>query len=404
MSAAPTPSVAESASSAPVPHRIILVLAIAAFASACAFRICDPLLPQLSLEYGTSTGEAAAVVTIFAVAYGVFQFLFGPLGDRYGKYRTVTAAAFLCAVGSLGAALAPSLNGMLVARFLSGAAGAGIIPLAMAWIGDNVDYAQRQATLARFITGTIIGMAAGQLIGGLFADTIGWRAAFAMLAVIYLAAGVLLIRLRPVGTGMPQAVAPGFLAPIRNVLAYPWARIILLTVFLEGALVFGVLAFLPTYVQQRFDLGPTASGAIGGLFAVGGIGYVLISRRLISSLGEIGLVVSGGLVLMLACALYALGPAWTWCAVGSLLSGFGYYLIHSTLQTNATQMAPARRGTAVALFACCLFLGQSAGVATAAALVQRVDPQWLFGGTAVLLPLLGGFFAQALKRRTPGAA
>ncbi|WP_454690413.1 MFS transporter [Achromobacter aloeverae] len=389
---------------APVPHRIILVLAIAAFASACAFRICDPLLPQLSLEYGTSTGEAAGVVTIFAVAYGVFQFLFGPLGDRYGKYRTVTAAAFLCAVGSLGAALAPSLNGMLVARFLSGAAGAGIIPLAMAWIGDNVDYAQRQATLARFITGTIVGMAAGQLIGGLFADTIGWRAAFATLAAIYLAAGLLLMRLAPARAAAAQSGAPGLLAPIRSVLGYPWARAVLLTVFLEGALVFGVLAFVPTYVQQRFHLGPTASGAIGGLFAVGGIGYVLISRKLIDSLGEAGLVASGGLVLMVACALYALGPAWTWCAVGSLLSGFGYYLVHSTLQTNATQMAPSRRGTAVALFACCLFLGQSAGVALAAALVQRVDPQWLFGGTAVLLPLLGGCFSRALKRRAGSAA
>lgn len=399
MSAATTPSAAESVSAAPVPHRIILVLAIAAFASACAFRICDPLLTQLSLEYGTSTGEAAGVVTVFAVAYGVFQFLFGPLGDRYGKYRTVTAAAFLCAVGSLGAALAPSLNGMLVARFLSGAAGAGIIPLAMAWIGDNVDYAQRQATLARFITGTIIGMAAGQLIGGLFADTIGWRAAFATLAAIYLAAGMLLVRLTPARSDAERAVPSGFLGPIRNVLGYPWARTILLTVFLEGALVFGVLAFVPTYVQQRFHLGQTASGAIGGLFAVGGIAYVIISRRLIASLGEIGLVASGGLVLMAACVLYALGPTWMWCAAASLLSGFGYYLIHSTLQTNATQMAPARRGTAVALFACCLFLGQSAGVAIAAALVQRVEPHWLFGGTAVLLPLLGAFFAHALKRQ-----
>ncbi len=371
MSAAPSSSPSATSAPAPsasVPHRIILVLAIAAFASACAFRICDPLLPQLSREFGSTTGEAAAVVTIFAVAYGVFQFLFGPLGDRYGKYRTVTAAAFLCAVGSLGAAMAPSLNGMLVARFLSGAAGAGIIPLAMAWIGDNVDYAQRQVTLARFITGTIVGMAAGQLIGGIFADTIGWRAAFAALAAIYLAAGMLLVRLAPPRTDTP-AIGGGFIGPIRDVLRYPWARTVLLTVFLEGALVFGVLAFVPTYVQQRFGLGPTASGAIGGLFAVGGIGYVVVSRKLVARLGEPGLVASGGVILMLACALYALGPVWLWAAVGSLLSGFGYYLVHSTLQTNATQMAPARRGTAVALFACCLFLGQSAGVAIAAALV-----------------------------------
>ena len=58
---------------------------------------------------------------------------------------------------------------------LSGAAGAGIVPLSMAWIGDTVPYERRQATLARFLTGTILGMSAGQLAGGLFADTVGWR-------------------------------------------------------------------------------------------------------------------------------------------------------------------------------------------------------------------------------------
>ena len=51
--------------------------------------------------------------------------------------------------------------------FLAGGiAAAGVIPLAMAWIGDTVPYNQRQATLARLLTGTISGMMAGQLAGG----------------------------------------------------------------------------------------------------------------------------------------------------------------------------------------------------------------------------------------------
>ena len=49
---------------------------------------------------------------------------------------------------------------------LSGATAAGIVPLSMAWIGDNIPYERRQATLARYLTGTILGMGAGQLIGG----------------------------------------------------------------------------------------------------------------------------------------------------------------------------------------------------------------------------------------------
>ncbi len=380
-------------------NRVILLLALAGFASSCAFRICDPLLPLLSTEFAVSTGQAAQAVTLFAVAYGIFQFLFGPVGDRYGKYRTITVATLLCAVGSIGVALAPSMDTMLFARLLSGAAGAGIVPLSMAWIGDNVDYAERQPTLARFVSGTIVGMAAGQLIGGLFADTLGWRWAFVFLAGVYLVVGALLLVLRPPQSSQVLGQSVGFLRPMRDVVATPWARVILLTVFCEGALVFGVLAFVPAYVQLRFGLGPTAAGAVGGVFALGGIFYVVISRRLVQAWGEAGLVRAGGVTLALAFAIYALGASWAWSVLAGLLCGFGFYMFHNTLQTNATQMVPSRRGTAVALFACCLFLGQSAGVASGALLLDGAGPLSLFWGAALLTPLLGLYFSAVLRRR-----
>lgn len=384
--------------------RVILLLALAAFASSCAFRICDPLLPQLAREFATTTGDAAHAVTIFAVAYGVFQFFFGPIGDRYGKYRAITAATLLCAIGSVGVALAPSMDVMLFARFLSGAAGAGIVPLSMAWIGDNVDYADRQATLARFVSGTIIGMAAGQLIGGIFADTLGWRWAFVFLAIIYLAVGSLLVVMRPPQPVVTAGARTEFLRPMREVVAQPWARVVLLTVFLEGALVFGVLAFVPATVQLRFGLGPTAAGAVGGVFALGGLLYVVIARRLVMALGEAGLVAAGGVLLAVSFVLYAVGPIWMWSVIAGLVCGFAYYLFHSTLQTHATQMMPARRGTAVALFACCLFLGQSAGVAGAAALIDGAGANWMYGIAAVATPLVAAYFTRALRARKKDAA
>jgi len=164
-------------------NRAILLLTLAAFVSASAFRICDPMLPKLAADFGTTTGQAGATVTAFAVAYGLLQMFFGPVGDRYGKFRVVAIATFACAIGSAGAVLAPTLDVLIVCRALSGAAGGGIIPLSMAWIGDNVPYEQRQTTLARFLTGTILGMALGQMAGGVITDTIGWRWAFVFLIV-----------------------------------------------------------------------------------------------------------------------------------------------------------------------------------------------------------------------------
>jgi predicted MFS family arabinose efflux permease len=87
---------------------------------------------------------------------------------------------------------------------------------------------------------------------------------------------------------------------------------------------------------------------------------------------------------------------------GCLLSGFGFYMLHNTLQTNATQMAPQRRGAAMALFASCLYLGQSVGVALAGGAAQAWGTTPLIVGASALIVPTGFAFA-ALRRRRRGA-
>ena len=67
--------------------------------SASAVRV-ERLLPLIAEEYGVTAGAAAAAVTAFALSYGLLQVICGPLGDRYGRYRTIAAAAFVSAFGS----------------------------------------------------------------------------------------------------------------------------------------------------------------------------------------------------------------------------------------------------------------------------------------------------------------
>ena len=186
--------------------------------------------------------------------------------------------------------------------------------------------------------------------------------------------------------------------------ATAWARVVLATVFIEGLLVFGVLAFAPAYLHERFGISLTAAGALVAVYAVGGLAYTVVAGPLLKRLGERGLAIAGGLVLGVAFLSYLLGPVWAWSLLASALAGFGYYLLHATLQTNATQMVPSARGTAVAWFASCLFMGQAAGVALAGALLDRVGAAALFGGSALLLPILGMGFARALRGRTAVAA
>jgi len=94
----------------------------------------------------------------------------------------------------------------------------------------------------------------------------------------------------------------------------------------------------------------------------------------------------------------ALGPGWGWSVPGCLATGLGFYMLHNTLQTHATQMAPERRGAAVAAFASCFFLGQSVGVALAGALVAHLGTGFVIAAGAAGVLAVGLFFAHQRAR------
>ncbi len=385
-----------------VPGKIIFLLALAAFASTSAFRVLDPALPQLSEEFGITTGRAADVVTWFALAYGLLQFFYGPIGDRFGKYRTLVIATLCCVASNLFVVFAPSFEWVLVGRFLSGGTAAAIVPLSMAWIGDHVAYESRQATLAQFMIGTILGMSAGLVVGGLFTDTLGWRGAFVFLAALYLVVGLWLLAQRKQVPEHESGATSGrlrMLEPIKAVLTTPWARVVLLVVLIEGAMVFGGLSFVPAYLQQRHGLSPSAAGLVTGLFGLGALFYVVAARWLVIRFGEAKLVMMGGWLLGICYVVYLATDHWYWAVLASMGCGLGYYFMHAVLQTNATQMTPSVRGTAVSLFACFLFTGQAIGVAGGALVVDGLGIEWVLVLAAVILPALGLGFGASLKRR-----
>ena len=379
----------------PVPVLAITALALAALASGVSMRLADALLPRLAREFEVSLGQASQVVTVFAVAYGLAQLLFGPLGDRFGKYRVIGWSCAASALTALLCALAHSHDALMAARLLAGASSSAVIPLAMAWIGDVVAYERRQPVLARFLIGQITGFAIGVWAGGYAAEHLDWRTPFYGVAVLFALAAVLLQWVRrglPASVVAPRPAAPGnllqrTLGEFGAVLVRPWARVVLVTVFFEGACLYGPFAFIAAHLHQRFDLPLSTVGALVMLFALGSMSYALGARLLIGSLGEVVLVRTGSVFMAAALGVLAFAPTWWWAMPACAVLGLGFYMMHNTLQTHATQMAPERRGAAVATFAASLFLGQSLGVGAAGLLVGVVGTGWVLsaGGAGMLL-------------------
>jgi len=400
----PAPSAAAPAPEADPARaiRLLPLLATGAFASQASMRVVDPMLPELARDFGTGITELSGAITAFAVAYGLMQLVYGPMADRLGKLRVITWATMAACVLSGACALATGPTSLAVLRLLSGAACAGLIPVSLAWIGDNVPYQRRQLTLARFMIGSTLGVVVGQIAGGVFADTLGWRMSFLAQSVVFL--GVALALARVLRRGQADAPAPGSQAggnPLRAfgaVLGDPWARVILALVLVEGAFNFGTLALLPSWLHEAHGLALWQTGMAAAGYGAGGLTVALLGRWLVARLGERGMALVGAAVLC-AGMLSTGGPHWMLESLKCAITGAGFFMMHNTLQTVATQMVPSQRGTAISAFALSLFIGQSAGVAVVARLGQSIGFERVKTVNGLGLLALGLVLTALLQRR-----
>ena len=382
----------------------ITLLALASFASQSMVRVSDSLLPQIATDFGVSVGSASIVVTAYALAHGSVQLIIGPVGDRFGKYACVTAAAAMSTVLVLMCGLAGSLSTLVAARLACGLSAGWIIPLALAFLGDVIPYERRQQVLGTFLSGQILGQLFGQAAGGVLGDLFGWRNVFFFLAALFAVATVALLIefFRNPITHAGHATATrsrGFVKDYATVLRSPWARAVIVMGFVEALFMFGAFAFVGADLHLRFGISFAMVGIFVGAFAVGGLIYSLSVRTLVNRLGQIGLVTGGCVLLALAYLTIAFTPQAYIAPFAIMAIGLGYYMLHNTLQTNATQMTPQARGTAVAIFSSALYLGQTLGVAINGIVFDHFGSLPVFAIAAAGLLGLGLWFARALRQR-----
>ena len=389
--------------------RAITFLAVASFAAQAMVRATDSLLPQIASGLHVTVGEASIIVTVYLLAHGSVQLIIGPIGDRFGKYLCVTIAAAVATVFVAACGLAPNLHVLIATRLGSGLANGWIIPFALAFVGDVIPYERRQQVIGTFLSGQILGQMFGQAASGVLGDLFGWRNVFFVLAGL-LAIGTLgllheLIR-NPITRASPTggAQALGFVAGNKAVLRSPWARMMMAMAFIESAAMFGAFTYVGADLHLRFDVGFALVGLFVGFFAVGGLIYSLSVRSLISRLGQPGLTMGGGFMLAAAYVVLAFEPVYWTAPLAITVAGLGFYMLHNTLQTNATQMTPEARGTALGLFSAALYLGQTAGVAVGGVMFDRFTAVTVFLTAAALLLALGLWFGTALARRAREAA
>ncbi len=374
------------------------LLAAAAFLSSAGARVVDPLLHAIATDFSVSVPDLWVVIAAFTLPYGLNQLVLGPVGDRFGKLRVMLGALVAYALFTGACALASDLAGLAVLRACAGAASAGLIPVGMAYIGDAVPYDQRQVTLSKFLTGIVLAQTLAGPVGGVFGQYVGWRGVFLVLAALaVLVAAAFAARIR----GLPDRRSPDRMFNPENYLRmarHRTGRLVLLAAVLDGAMFVGCFPYLAPYLHEHFGLSYAQVGLILACFGLGALAYTRLARPLLARLGEGGLALAGGLLMAAALATaVASGRAWLFIPV-ELALGLGFFMLHSVLQARATEMLPQARATAVAAFACLLFLGQSVGALLMGAAIARFGYPAAFLLDAGCIVLLTLWLARVLGR------
>ena len=132
--------------------------------------------------------------------------------------------------------------------------------------------------------------------------------------------------------------------------------------------------------------GTAEAGLAIAAFGAGGLIYAAIAKRILGRMGQDRMVLLGGALCLVAYLGFAFAPA-AWVFIGAgLVLGTGMYMIHNSIQTRVTEVAPKTRGAAVALHAFHFFLGQTAGPIVFGLILNHAGAQTAFmvGGISLL--------------------
>jgi YNFM family putative membrane transporter len=188
-------------SGTPAYRKLSLALLIAGFATFSLLYSVQSLLPIFAQTFKVSAGEASLVVSLATGAMALTLLIASVISDRIGRRQMMTASLFAGSVLTLTSAVLPGWNALLVTRFLTGIALAGIPAVAMAYVAEEVSGSSIGAAMGLYIAGSAIGGMAGRIGASVMADLFGWRVALATIGGCSLVGALVFWRAAPPSRG-----------------------------------------------------------------------------------------------------------------------------------------------------------------------------------------------------------
>ncbi len=385
----------------------IFLLATCCFIGSLSLRLIDPVVPEVARDLSTSPEAVALLSTAFLVTYALTQPFVGAVADAFGKVRVIKICSAALAVMLVIMASAPSIEVLYAARIFGGAFGGGVFTVALSIVGDRVAADRRQVALSKLIMASQSAQLFGVIAAAFIASYLGWRAAVWSAAVVAIGAALMLERnLHP----RPDAKRyPFSLRRIRGMLSQlfrgPRTQTCYAGVLFDGMAVMGIVPFVAVLLERSGQGGLREAGFVISGLALGGLLYTFTVSRVLPLVGGMfNMLRFGGAVSAIGMAGLAYGGAWPLQMAMFVLAGLGFFMLHGSLQAQATDVEPELRGTSVSMHSCFFTLGTAIGPALYAVGINTIGAKTsiLLGALGILV--VGLFTAARLEAINHGAA
>ncbi|MBS9721554.1 multidrug effflux MFS transporter [Tianweitania sp. BSSL-BM11] len=388
-------------------RRVALIGAILVAIGPASMALFTPAMPEIVRAFGTTEQMVKLTLTLYFAGFAFAQLICGPLSDGWGRRPVTIAFMGIYCVASAVALFAPSVEVLIVSRFIQGVGAAVGVAISRAVVRDL--FTRDQSARIMNLIGLILGVApaAAPTIGGLTMEAFGWHAIFILMFAA--GAGIAII----VYTSLRETVVRDLSRVQPKALVGSYATLLKSRYFLFSAIVVGgttgavyaQATALPFILMTRVGLTPSQFGVgmlmQSGFYFVGNLVVRQLMRRMhAAALVPIGLCFTTIGITTLFCFLNLSDPTFLKVMGPIAFASFGLAFIMPAMTTASLAPFPHIAGAASALAG---FFQMGSGMVGGLLIATFSDPVM---GLATVVPVMGvtSIISWFLWRRLPEPA
>ncbi len=302
--------------------KVFPILAVSLFSAMLGVGLVSPLLPLYAQDMGATGTQLGIIFAAYGISNSILTPIMGRLSDRRGRKIFLIIGLLFYSIISLGYVWAANVSQLTLVRAIQGAAGAMIIPIAMAYIGDLSPEGEEGKWTGYANAAFFSGFGIGPLLGGALAERFGINASFYAMGGLCLLAFLVAIRFLP--RIEQRKIGEKSRLSLKEMSTSPIIRGLFSFRLVQAVARGGIMTFLPIFAAASMGLGTTLIGILLTVNFLPMIALIALGGRLADRFNKKTLVILGNLIYLITVTLIPLANTFwqqVWLSIPRAIGG-----------------------------------------------------------------------------------